>query len=52
MLWKYESVPLVFKKYEKVCLKWIVTIWNSILKQPMRLVQKISSCSDVQKCKQ
>ncbi len=34
------------------CLKLFVTIWNSILKQPMKFTQKISSHSDAQKCKQ
>ena len=52
MLIKYEKVPSVFKKYDNVCLKLFGTIWNSILKQPMKLIQKISSHSDAQKCKQ
>jgi hypothetical protein len=51
-MWKYEKVTLVLKKYEEVCVKLIVAIWNLILRQPMRLIQKISSCSDVQKSKQ
>ncbi len=38
--------------HEKVCLKLFVSILNSILKQPMKLIQKISSHSDAQKCKQ
>ncbi len=50
MLQMYEKVPYIFKKYEKVCLK-LLTIWNSILKQPMNLIQKISSHSDAQKGK-
>jgi hypothetical protein len=39
------------KKYEKVCLK-LFTIWNSILKQPKNLIQKICSHSDAQNSKQ
>ncbi len=49
MLRKYEKVPSVFKKYDKVCLKLFVTIWNSILKQPMKLIQKIYSHFDAQR---
>ncbi len=51
MLQKCEKVPYIFKKYEKICLK-LFTIWNSILKQPINLIQKISSHSDAQKGKQ
>jgi hypothetical protein len=42
----------MFKKYDKVCLKVFVIIWNSILKQPIKFIQKISSHSDAQKCKE
>jgi hypothetical protein len=49
MLIKYEKVLSVFKKYYKVCLKLFGTIWNSILKQPMKLIQKISTHADAQR---
>ncbi len=52
MLQKYEKVPEVFKKYEKVCLKLFGTIWNAILKQPVNLIQKISSHPYAHKGKQ
>ncbi len=46
----WESALNFLKKYEKVCWK-LFTIWNSIIKQPTNLIQKISSHSDAQKRK-
>ncbi len=50
MLQKYDKLPWISKKYEKVCWK-LFTIWNPIIKHPMNLIQKISSHSDAQKRK-